>query len=101
MKIREKDGTIINVFAVYFVDNEPMFYGIPRNHGGLMAFRNSDVSVIESSMVGRYVLFQRGVFHWALIEEELLDDLLELDREAYEKFIKILKKENLLEEDFF
>ena len=101
MKICEKDGTIVDIFAVYFIDNETMFYGFPKNYGGLMAFKEADVSVIDRSFTGRYVFFKEGVFHWALIEERLLDDLLEHDEAAYKKFLKILKEEKLLEENFF
>lgn len=101
MKIREKGGAVIDVFAVYFVDNEPIFYGLPKNQGGLIAYKSSEVSVVENHMVGRYVLFKRGIYHWALIEEELLDDLSEHDKDAYKRFLEIAKKENLLEENFF
>ena len=101
MKIRENDGTEVNIFGIYFMDGKTMFYGIPMNYGGLMAFRFSDVTVIDESITGRFVFYDEGIFHWALIEKELLGDLVELDEDAYKKFVGILKSEGQLEEGFY
>jgi hypothetical protein len=38
MKIKEKDGTILDVFAIYWLGNENLFLGLPKNYGGLLAY---------------------------------------------------------------
>ena len=37
-----------------------------------------------------------GVFHWALIEENLLDAVIDHDPIAVERFLQIIKNENLI-----
>ena len=42
-----------------------------------------------------------GILHSALIEENLLEDLLELDKIAYERFLEILKSQGEIEDNFY
>lgn len=104
MKIRESDGTIINIFAIYWFGNETYFYGLPQGYGGLLAYKADKVSVIESEVDFKSVYFEnnaKSVQHWALIKEKLLDDLLERDEAAYNRFLEILKAEGRIDPDFF
>lgn len=104
MKIKERDGYVVDVFATYFIGSETMFLGLPRNHGGLSAYKMVDVEIIDNAINGKYVFYQnngQGIYHWSLIEERLLDDLLELDEDAYKRFLEILKSEGQIEEDFY
>ncbi|HGM6878992.1 TPA: hypothetical protein ACKQDI_004751 [Serratia marcescens] len=43
MKIKERDGTIAEVFAFYVIGDEKYFYGLPPNYGGLLAYRKEGV----------------------------------------------------------
>ena len=101
MKVMEKDGSIINVFGIYWHNhnNETYFSGFDKNHEALNAFRCSEVEVIDPKMDFKTVFFTNhmsGIFHWALIELELLDGVIEYDAVAVEKFKQILKSEQLL-----
>lgn len=105
MKIKEIDGTIVDIFASYWLDNKTLFLGMPKGYGGLCAFDLSEVIVIEKSLNTHVEFFQNnginGFYHWALIKEALLDDLLELDETAYNRFLDIIKSEGLVEPDFY
>uniref|UniRef100_UPI001F131EE5 hypothetical protein n=1 Tax=Alcaligenes xylosoxydans xylosoxydans TaxID=85698 RepID=UPI001F131EE5 len=86
----------------------PLFRGqtsLQAGHGGLQAYRLEEVTIVEREMNFKTVFFSNGsahgVNHWALIQEGLLDDLLELDKVAYERFITILKSERVLSDGFY
>lgn len=105
MRIKESDGSVADVFSIYWLDAETYFYGLQEGHGGLQAYRLEEVTIVDREMNFKTVFFSNGsahgVNHWALIQENLLDDLLELDKVAYEKFIAILKSEGVLNDDFY
>lgn len=42
----------------------------------------------------------KSIQHWALIKK-LLDDLIERDETAYNRFLEILKEEGYIEQDFY
>lgn len=42
-----------------------------------------------------------GFYHWSLIEKRLLDDLVESAETAYNAFLDIVKKEGLVDPDFY
>ncbi|MFP2469247.1 hypothetical protein ACLEUK_14160 [Pseudescherichia vulneris] len=104
MKIKEPDGTIINVFAIYWFGDETYFYGLPKNYGGLLAYRASQVVVIDPEINFNAIYFEnnaKSIQHWALIKEKLLDDILERDDVAYKRFLEILKAEGRIDPDFY
>ncbi|TQI81352.1 hypothetical protein FHU10_3732 [Serratia fonticola] len=104
MKIKESDGTVVDVFAIYWFGDETYFYGLPKNYGGLLAYRASQVSVIESEIDFNAIYFEnnaKSIQHWALIKEKLLDDILERDDAAYKRFLEILKAEGHIAQDFY
>lgn len=81
-----------------------MFLGFPRNYGGLAAYKASEVTVIDSDLNFEAVYFHNnacGIYHWALIKEKLLDDLLGLDEVSYKRFLEILKAEGRIDPDFY
>ncbi|MEY0399648.1 hypothetical protein AB7W17_22420, partial [Providencia rettgeri] len=86
MKIQEADGSIVDVFAIYWFADETYFYGMPINYGGLQAYKADDVKITDNQIDFKTVYFSNedanSIHHWALIEESLLDDLLELDEIA-------------------
>lgn len=74
MKIETKLGEMINVFAIYWIKNETYFYGMPFDYGGLIAYRDTEVVIIESKLNFNTIFYKGetkgyGIFHRALIEE--------------------------------
>lgn len=103
MKIKERDGEVIDIYAIYFIGGEVNFLGMPKNYGGLSAYSAREVTVIEPEIEGGCVYYKNngyGVYHWALIKEKLLDDLLELDETACNRFLEILRSEGRIDPDF-
>lgn len=106
MRIQESSGELIDIFAIYWINNKSLCLGLPKGYGGLSVYDLSEVDLIESKIIGKLVYFQNegagsGVYHWALIEESLLDDLLELDETVYKRFLDILKSEGQLDDNFY
>lgn len=104
MRIKERDGEVVDIYAIYFIGGEVNFLGMPKNYGGLSAYSAREVTVVEPEIDGGCVYFKNnghGIYHWALIKENLLDDLLELDETAYKRFLEILKAEGQIEQDFY
>ena len=115
MKIQEYGGDeIINVFAIYWYSNgKTSCYGLPRNHGALRAYDFSELEIIDPKLSGRYTFHSnssfKGLFHHALVEESLFNDLLEYDKDAYKRFdenaynrfLEIIKAEGLVSADFY
>ncbi|UNK28665.1 hypothetical protein MNO11_02580 [Serratia plymuthica] len=104
MKIKEHDGEVVDIYAIYFIGDEVNFLGMPKNYGGLSAYSANEVQVVEPEIRGECVYFKNngyGIYHWALIKEKLLDDLLELDETAYNRFLEILKAEGRIAQDFY
>lgn len=104
MKIKERDGTVINVFAIYWLRDETLFLGFPKNYGGLLSYNSKNVEIVDSTLHGKFEYFSthiNGLYHWALIKESLLDDILERDETAHKRFLKVLKKEDLVDPDFY
>ena len=91
MRIKEKDGALIDVYAVYWINGKLYFYGLIKDYG-LSAFDVDEVKVVDSAMSGEFIFFEDGVFFKPLIAEGLLDDLIEGDLESYRRFIEILKE---------
>lgn len=104
MKIKERDGTVINVFAIYWLRDETLFLGFPKSYGGLLAYNSRSVEIVDSTLHGKFEYFSNhinGLYHWALIKEFLLDDILERDETAYKRFLEVLKTEGLVDQDFY
>ncbi|MCD1125488.1 hypothetical protein LPW36_05580 [Jinshanibacter sp. LJY008] len=104
MKIREEDQDIADIYAIYWFGKEQFFLGLPRNYGGLRAYKAEEVKVIDTNINFMTVYFHNnayGIYHWALIKENLLADLLELDETAYKRFLEILKAEGQIDSDFY
>lgn len=102
MKIQnDRSEKIIDVYAVYWIHGETYFYGFSKGYKGLLAYKASKVKIIDPVMSGDFIFFEDGIFYKPLIEEKLLDDLLEYDETAYNRFLEILKAEGRVEPDFY
>ncbi|ASN16082.1 hypothetical protein V462_00350 [Pantoea ananatis 15320] len=100
MKIKEHDGTLIDVYAIYWMKGKTYFYGLIKEYG-LSVFNSDKVEVIDPTMSGDFIFFEDGIFFKPLIAEGILDDLVEGDLETYRRFIEILKAEGRVEPDFY
>ncbi|MDK9357360.1 MULTISPECIES: hypothetical protein [Lelliottia] len=92
MKIKENDGAIIDVYAIYWIKGKTYFYGLIKEYG-LSVFSADKVEVIDPTISGDFIFFEDGIFFKPLIAERILDDLVEGDPETYNCFIEILKME--------
>lgn len=113
MKIKSRlSGHFIDIFAIYWVLSidgsctETILLGLPRNNGGLVPYRITGklvdkVEIIDSSIPDGFIYYHSGIYHRALIEENLLDDLREYDETAYKRFLEILKAEGRVDQDFY
>ncbi|WP_199634696.1 hypothetical protein JEM67_20420 [Serratia sp. PAMC26656] len=100
MKIKERDGTIIDVFAFYAIEGHKYFYGLPPRYGALLAYRADQVTIADPNISWKSVYFSNGIFHHSLIDDELLDGLIERDEGNYKNFVAILKAEGSIRQDF-
>lgn len=103
MIIKERDGTLVDVFAVYSFGEDNYCLGMPKGYGGLLVYKINEIEIIDPLLTGCYIYFKNiasGVYHHSLIEESLLDDILERDEASYLRFLSILKSENLISQDF-
>jgi len=94
IRLRNPDG-LAEVFAVYWSGQKTLFLGMTEANRGLMAFDADEVEVLDAALSGDFKYYEnrfKGIYHAALIEENLLDDLLEYDEGAYMRFMQILGK---------
>ncbi|WP_392565253.1 hypothetical protein RHO15_06485 [Utexia brackfieldae] len=112
MKIKTEYGHLIDIFGIYWVlsiDNsyaETILLGLPKGNGGLTTFRITGelvdkVEIIDPIIPANFMYINSGLYHRALIEENLLDNIIEYDEDAYNRFLEIIKSEGLVEPDFY
>lgn len=95
MKIKEKSGNIVDVYAIYWGSGGgTWFYGMPSNYEGLIAYDSLDVEIFDPSWSEQAIFHNDGVFsgifHSALMDGDVLNGLLEMDSGAYKKFIALI-----------
>jgi len=105
MQVKDEYGDIVNVFQIYWNDEETLFSILPKNYGALMARRQNEVEVIDSRINYKTVFYPDGswnmIAHWALIEKKLLPRLYDHEETAYFEFLKIIKEEGIVDPDFY
>lgn len=99
MKIKENDGTLIDVYAIYWINGKTYFYGLIKGYG-LSVFNSDKVEIIDPTISGDFIFFEDGIFFKPLIAGRILDDLVEGDPKTYRRFIEILKAEGRIDPDF-
>lgn len=102
-----KEEYFYDVFGIYWSidprDNKApitYFYGISPNYEAMEVFALHEVSIVDPNIYFRPVFFSGtmpGIFHWALIEKELLDEVIEHDSKCYREFLSIVRKEGLID----
>ncbi|RYM47844.1 hypothetical protein [Serratia proteamaculans] len=112
MKIKDEWGNTVDIFGMYWVLSvdktctETMLLGMPKGNGGLGTYRITGklaekVEFIDPVLPEGFIYYRSGIYHRALIEENLLDDLREYDETAYKRFLEILKAEGSIDQDFY
>lgn len=113
MKIKSQiSGHVIDIFGIYWVVSvdgfctETILLGLSKNSGGLVPYRITgrlvdSVDIIDPSIPGDFIYCHSGIYHKALIEEDLLDDLREYDETAYKRFLEILKAEGCIVQSLY
>ncbi|MDI2112213.1 hypothetical protein [Commensalibacter nepenthis] len=102
MKIMDEEGFISNVFGIYLSENNTLFWELSRGYRGLTAIdpKKDKVGIIDYNINFRAVYHRadiHGIFHWALIEENLLYDIIESEPGAFDRFLEIVKSEGLID----
>ena len=95
MKVKSKSDKLINVYAIYWIADETYFLGEPPGYFGLLAYKSSDVEVVDNSLSTDFCFMQKGTFSGVidriLFDDNLLDRLLELEPEAHRLFSERLQ----------
>lgn len=99
MKVINENNDYCEVFGFYRISNEDYFYVLHKGDSFLTAYRKSEIKIIDPIFYGRWVYYKNGIFHWALIEYELLDGVLERDKDACNRFLEILMSEGHIPSD--
>ena len=90
------------IFGIYWnKKGDILFLGMTDKYSGLHAYSASEVEIIDPSINFRTVYLYTGtfpgVFHWALIEKNLLDEVIDGDEKLRKEFLDILRSENVID----
>lgn len=100
---RHKYGDeIIDIFGIYWdEEGKTFFFGLTQKHNYQYAYLADEVDIIDPNINFRALYFFNGnfsgIFHWALIEKNLLDEIIDGDIELREKFLEIVRSENIID----
>ncbi len=96
MRVIDKEyGGEVNVYGLYHYNKDIYFYGIAVGEDSIAAFRQKDVEVIDPKFSFDVVYIGSDgnssfmLLHWALAENNLLDDILDRDEDAINLFSKL------------
>ena len=93
---------IVEIFAVYWTkEGKTLFLGMTDKYSGLHAYSADEAEIIDPNINFRTVYLSTGllpgIFHWALIEKNLLDEVIDGNRELRKEFLDILRSENVID----
>ena len=92
---------IVEIFAVYWNKRgDTLFLGMTDKYSGLHVYSADEAEIIDPNINFRMVYFSgslRGVYHWALIEKNLLDEVIDGNPELEKEFLDILRSENVID----
>lgn len=93
---------IIDIFGIYWGENEEtIFFGLTQKHNYQYAYSADEVDIIDSNINFRAIYISNGsltgIFHWALVEKNLLDEIIDGDTELREKFLEIVRSEKVID----
>lgn len=104
MKILDKQGEIVDIFGVYWnvQSQETYFFGLTSEHTGSFAYCANEVEVIEPNINFKFIYADfnngfKGLYHWALVQDKLLDELIDGDLLVRQRFLEIVRAENIID----
>ena len=93
--IKNSTGENLRVYGIYTSNKGPILCVSPKDYYGILVVGIKDVVVVDNNIDSDFVFFmfesgEFGVFCKLLIQENILDDLLELEPSAYQRFVDYL-----------
>lgn len=61
MKIKENDGTLIEIYAIYWMKGKTYFYGLIKGYG-LSVFNADKVEIIDPTISGDFIFLKMVFF---------------------------------------
>lgn len=98
MRVKEiYDNKTVDIFGIFLENNEENFLGLSKKDKNLTVYKSWEIEILNAELTAKWCYLANaksvGIYHWALIEEQLLDCVLKEDKKAFCKFIKILECE--------
>lgn len=92
----------VEIFAVYWDEerSQTLFLGITDKYSGVYVYSENEVEIVNPNINFRTIYLSGhlpGVFHWALIEKNLLDEVIDGNSELTKNFLDILRSENVID----
>ncbi len=104
IKVRRKDrgDEIVDIFGIYWDKRaNTLFLGIPNDNIGVFGYSADEVEIIDPNINFRTVYFTDNrlpaILHWALVEKNLLDEVVNGNIELKEEFLEIVRSENVID----
>lgn len=102
MKIQAKASqAVLDVFALYWdSEGKTFFLTIEVDENVPYVYSADEVTLLDTSFPFRTIYLPnhlRGIFHWALIERELLDELIDGNPAVRQEFLDIVRKEKAID----
>ena len=93
---------IVEIFSIYWDEerSQTLFLGMTDKYSGLHVYSADKVEIIDPNINFRTVYLPGhlpGIFHWALIEKNLLDEVIDGNPELEKEFLDILRSENVID----
>lgn len=90
------------IFAVYWDEerSQTLFLGMTDKYSGVYVYSENEVEIVNPNINFRTIYLSGhlpGVFHWALIEKNLLDEVIDGNSELTKNFLDILRSENVID----
>ena len=76
------------------------FLGMTDKYSGVYVYSENEVEIVNPNINFRTIYLSGhlpGVFHWALIEKNLLDEVIDGNSELTKNFLDILRSENVID----
>ncbi len=92
--IQNNSKEVLEVYGIYQVSNCIYYLVSPAGYAGIHAVKDSDVMVVDKNISGDYFFEWRPgegfrILSKIIEDEKFLEDLLEYDSEAFEKFDRL------------
>ena len=92
---------IAEIFAIYWNKRgDTLFLGMTDKYSRVYVYSADRVEIIDPNINFRTVYLPGhlpGIFHWALIEKNLLDEVIDGNPELKKEFLDILRSENVID----